>query len=523
MADFFIDPSAAMNGSGSAVSPYNTWVGVTLTANNRYFQKRGTIYVGAPVRPQNQSSAAGTPLTIGAYYFPDGTDDSSRPLPIVDHNGGSNGAGAIMVDTCQNVVVQDMLGTNSKGFLGAGVLIRRSQKVLVQRCVGWLAENGFSIHQDQASATSTCTDITIDSCVARSNVSAGIVLRNGAVSTAVLKRITLTNNLIVGNGTGKTTGSEGSVVPAGGIMAYTVHKSTTAVEYRNYDYVITDNRVQDNLGYGINIEAVGNETLVSRVSHNEISGCGISLDIDSHCLWAGNSFGVEVLHNYIHDNFARAGFASGSGVGIFIDYNGVSSTGGADCIVRGNVIARQFKGVSLASTPSPGIAVLANNNTIVEGNIIVDCRNGITVGPAGAGGTDGTLVRNNLLVDIVDIGIANTTVTNTNVRDNIISGAALGLFCSTTSTAGYAEGSNILHNCAELRAQGTPTARVPIAADPSNSIADPLIVDRARPWLGLKAGSPAWGSGIPIQGAKDRYNRRYSIPPNIGPWAVQSR
>ena len=49
---------------------------------------------------------------------------------------------------------------------------------------------------------------------------------------------------------------------------------------------------------------------------------------------------------------------------------------------------------------------------------------------------------------------------------------------------------------------------------------DSLFVDPTRPWLGLKPGSPCQSAGAYIQGAKDRFGRRYLNPPNIGPWTI---
>lgn len=46
MSTIYIDPSAAVDGAGSEVSPYNTWAGKTLSSDNTYAQKRGTTYAG---------------------------------------------------------------------------------------------------------------------------------------------------------------------------------------------------------------------------------------------------------------------------------------------------------------------------------------------------------------------------------------------------------------------------------------------------------------------------------------------
>lgn len=50
-------------------------------------------------------------------------------------------------------------------------------------------------------------------------------------------------------------------------------------------------------------------------------------------------------------------------------------------------------------------------------------------------------------------------------------------------------------------------------------LADPLFVDVNRPWTGLSPSSPCRGAGTYIQGARDRFGRRY-VERNIGPWAV---
>lgn len=69
---------------------------------------------------------------------------------------------------------------------------------------------------------------------------------------------------------------------------------------------------------------------------------------------------------------------------------------------------------------------------------------------------------------------------------------------------------------------GMPTAVNGITAS-GTVIADPMLADPGRPWLGLKPGSPAWRAGVAIQGARDRFGRRYPNPSHIGPWAVEAR
>jgi len=501
MATYYIDPSAAVNGSGTIGSPYNTWVGVPLTANNTYLQKRGTTYTGASVRPQSQSSSAATPLTVGAYYNSDGSDDTTQPRPIINHNGGTNGVGAVFVDTCTNVIVQDIAGTASSAALGGAVTTRRSVGVLIQRCTGYGNEHGFCIQQDQASATTVTTDITIQDCVAYNNVSGGITLRWGTVSTAVLRRIKLLRNTIYSNGTGKGFGSGGTSVPCGGISSYTQNKASIGTAgFISYDIVCDQNTVYNNNGYGINIEGFATDTRPGSVSRNTATGNGYSGDVDSHSLWVGNSSGIIIERNLIHDNSANVGASTGSGVGIFLDYNASSTSGGANCIVRQNTIYSQFQGSTAAPAiaAGAGILVLSHDDSLIESNLIYDCRNGISVGNGTA--TDGTLVYNNTVIDCLNSGINVLPLgTNTIVKNNVVVGPATGLFVNTTSTAGYAESYNAVYGCAVAKANGTATAQTPTSLDATDITANPLLTSDYKP----TASSPLLGAGTHLGYIRD--------------------
>ena len=83
MATFYIDPSAAGPGpgNGSLANPFKSWLSVTWSPGNTYLQKRGTTYAG-----MFRLTAGGTRLariTIGAWYRSDGSDDPSRPKPVI--------------------------------------------------------------------------------------------------------------------------------------------------------------------------------------------------------------------------------------------------------------------------------------------------------------------------------------------------------------------------------------------------------------------------------------------------------
>lgn len=77
----YIDPTVAGPGDGTLASPFRSWTSVSWTPGHTYLQKRGTTYSGV-----FQLSASGVPsqrITIGAYYRSDGSDDASRPKPVI--------------------------------------------------------------------------------------------------------------------------------------------------------------------------------------------------------------------------------------------------------------------------------------------------------------------------------------------------------------------------------------------------------------------------------------------------------
>jgi hypothetical protein len=77
----YIDPGAPGPGNGTLASPFRSWTSVTWLPGHTYLQKRGTTYSGV-----FQVSASGTAtqrITIGAYYRSNGSDDTSRPKPII--------------------------------------------------------------------------------------------------------------------------------------------------------------------------------------------------------------------------------------------------------------------------------------------------------------------------------------------------------------------------------------------------------------------------------------------------------
>jgi parallel beta-helix repeat protein len=81
MTTYYIDPSVPGPGNGTLASPFRSWTSVTWAPGNTYLQKRGTTYSG--VFQLSASGTAALRITIGAYYRSNGSDDTSRPKPVI--------------------------------------------------------------------------------------------------------------------------------------------------------------------------------------------------------------------------------------------------------------------------------------------------------------------------------------------------------------------------------------------------------------------------------------------------------
>lgn len=512
MADFYIDPSRPINGAGTPSDPRNTWAGLTLTANNRYLQRRGTTYVGG-VRPQSQNSSAATPLTIGAYFYEDGSDEPLLPMPIIDHNGGANGVGAVFVDTCANVVVQDVDTRNSNGSSAAGVLVRRSTGVLVRRCTGRDSRHGLGVIEDRAAGVTA--GITIEDCEVFGNLGSGIWYRWGT-SGGLIKRLTIRRNHVYGNGLGDNAQTRG------GIMHNCAYLTDTSETYRMRDLVIEDNDVHDNRSYGLSAYMADTELLGRNIiRRNRVYRNGLTGEMDTHSLWVGSCFRTDIEDNEVFENGGWEGGSIGSGVGIFLDFTAANGAGGDSNRVRYNLVRDQFQGATTSAIPGSGIHVLANTNCLVEANWVLRCRNGLSISSSGA---NSNKVRNNTFVDIGSLspdapgghGLLVSIGTGNELLNNLVLRARVGVFIATSGTAGTTEHHNALIGVTTLKTVGTLAAQTTGSPDATDVLDDQGLLADGR----LMTGSSLIGAGQ-FQGYARDYRRvQRSRSPCIGAFEV---
>lgn len=516
MTTYYIDPTSGGTNSGTLANPYTSWASVTWAANNIYLQKRGTTYYNAtPIRPQSITSTLNTPLIISSYYNSDGSDDITKPLPIIDNLGGSNGVGCVFIDTCINAVVQNIAGTNSTSSSGAAVTIRRSTNVTVSNVTGYGNQSGICIYQDQVGITS---GITIYNCNLYGNQAAGISMRWGTADNNLISTVNILNNIVTGNGLANTSGG---TITCGGIMAWPYTQNLSANARMSIINLI-GNTVSGNNGYGINIT----DTDGGLISKNIVTGNGASLVVDSHSIWVGSSSNFVISKNNIYSNFANSGASTGSGVGIALDYNPTNSVLGYNNLVINNIIHDQWQGSTSSAQPGCGIMMLKQVLSRVVANIVYNCRNGI--GLVDSSSSYSSIFNNLILVLPASypsghgIIIDNSGVGH-NWSNNIILNARVGAYISTAAYSSMIHAKNIFNSCTSYRTTGTFASQSADVMSGSDFIANPLISNPDSTSPIISTSSPCKYAGTFVGYLTDFRGYPFNNPPTIGPFEFTAR
>jgi len=218
---------------------------------------------------------------------------------------------------------------------------------------------------------------------------------------------------------------------------------------------------------------------------------------------------MTVEDNYLlcwGDENTAAGASNGPG-GV---PGNVGINGDGRMIVRRNVIE------------CAGIAInLAGANSVAESNVIL-VRNGEAGRPVIALDANGAQANHNALVSTRVLPASHVAIaqgsgrTGGVVKNNILSGMRRGIQ-SDNGASSMSTGYNCVHNVETPYWNSSGSAA--FASLGGDVTANPQFLDVLRPWMGIGASSPCRSTGTYIQGARDRFNRRYAGR-NIGPWAV---
>ena len=214
-------------------------------------------------------------------------------------------------------------------------------------------------------------------------------------------------------------------------------------------------------------------------------GAGMGIVEDNVMIgYCGENSTNHVIFNTEVPTILRRNYMMGAG--ILIAFNADA------CVAEANIC--EIRGYRPGSTATEGSVQFFSSNTRVDHNLFLADRvydqsaTGYLVSTGS--GRSGNAFRNNILMNIAK-GVQ---------RGN---GTTLAL------------SNNCLYNVATPYVDHLGGA----ISSTNDLLADPRLRDLKAPWLGLESSSPCRGAGAYVQGARDRFGRRYAER-NIGPWAV---
>jgi len=394
---YYVDCSAASNGTGTESSPWNTLASVSATTFNpgdRILFSRGTTCSGI-LEPLG-SGTTRSPIVIDAY--------GTGPQPIID--GGMNTA-AVQLIGQQGWEINNLeiVGGNYYGVNIAGTAPNtaythfRLTNLNIHGAHHTAAGNDSGeVFITIGNAGETINDIVIDGVTAHdSPVYNGIFIDAGVFATSTSPAL-LGNNITIQN-------SSVYNVSAIGMTLFVV---TNGLMQNNV--VHNSGQCPPNPGCG-----GGTGGLMDLYCHTCVIQNNESYDIQDYSLWDGGDYDIDVWntnnivqYNYGHDSIGYC-------VSVFSADN-VVSTGN---IIRYNVCSNNAR---LANSPDPGEIFMNTNGAPISGTLDgVQVYNNTfywnpaTPGPAfntvnaNFSGTNPNLFKNNIIYSTVPNLIQTTT------------------------------------------------------------------------------------------------------------------
>lgn len=515
----YIDPTAPINGTGTLVSPKNTWDGITLIANETYLQKRGTVCnlpSGASkyIHVNTLTSDPGTPLTLGAYYNPDGSDDPDMPRPQIVGNVATNGAGTIFVRKSSNVLIRDLsishVAQTTYAVAGVNIYAQHAgtySGVTVSNCE--ISDHGYGIRLILSTTDdgAVLDNILLDGNDIHDNT-AGIYNVFTTKLNSYIQQYTVKNNYIHDNGRRLQANIPSTA------FNHSYPQGATDPTRAFKDVVIENNTVYNNEGYSIAIYNCYNDRITSRISRNHVYDNNKLELYDAHPIFVARCFGMVVEDNLVQNNSGWAQGPVGTACGIIIDTDVTLGVGGDKCIVRRNImdggwIDYTFGGTGNESANGQaGIFVIDNTNCLIEDNYISGFHSGIgTYSNTTADALNGLVIRGNVIVDLLEsqslmtaVGISLRAGQDTVIENNILSNCRQGIWVRSVLQS-PTERNNCIHaprNGVYYAKSATIDVSTPTVALSPTSITDnPLLIEGQ--YGRLNNVSPATG------GIHDRY------------------
>jgi parallel beta-helix repeat protein len=410
MATYYIDPTAASLGNGTLASPFRSWASVTWAPGNTYLQKRGTTYAGVFKIPLSGTRLAR--ITVGAWSRRDGSDDPSKPKPVIILPGAptrpADGASIAVFRqerdfiTYRNLDIRNtalpeasdvaiiwlgnncVFENNSVASNCAGVYIYDKNHVTVSNCVLDVVSNSpaYANHGILAASAGSIDDIAILNNTIRHH-GGGTPASYGVRCETYSNTGTLTNFAIRGNRISPPPGQPYNA-NLGAIGIYLVNGVAARLDGNTVSGMLAgismnsgtgnhigNNNCSSNMNFGIHITGLAKSFLIegNTCNHNggtvspTYYGRGIEL---SSAAGAGAVSGHTIRRNTCRFNYNFGGpLDNGSeGVGIGLD------DGTTNCVVSGNIISNnEGNGIQLYGGGDPVKYPDTGGNTVMSNSM----------------------------------------------------------------------------------------------------------------------------------------------------------
>lgn len=503
MATYYFDSVNGLdaNAGTSEALPkqhYDNWNQASTAAGDRFLFKRGTTQIIATAGKSLIGGSSGNVVYYGAY----GDAALPRPKFVATHAT----TGIFNQSRRVHYTVEDwhfdMQGVAFNSMYISAMSLGPVTGVRVRRCLFENAGGDYpGLYIGRENSTNQTTDVVVEDCEFRNNGADGIT-------------VLACNNIRVRRCVGYDNGALG---PNGGHnFRFTSRKVTTT---SGWTLVSGTTYSRTLAAYETDVLFVQTPTY-ARMTKNTSTPTTPS----------AGQFGVSGGLLYINNN------ANPAGVSITYVWDACDDVEFEECVsyrslwnlaapfheghgMSADDFASNCRFTGCAVFDNEGLGISLNggdNNTVRNCFIYGNEMRAISLGSGVGNRVFGTVcIGNNIGRDATTTEIGGSaTANNSTVSNSIVVGDGNSFGVYFDSATGCVAQSNLIFGVADAVFGGTETGTV---------TTDPLFVDLTQPWLGLKPGSPCQSAGAYIQGAKDRFGRRYLNPPNIGPWAVIGR
>lgn len=338
----FIDPSASTNGSGTLVSPYNSWSSVSIQAGKNYYQKSGTTATGI-VNVTANGGTSGIKISayaesIGVAPVLTGTFNISGASHVTISGftvGGGTYAAVVLQNSASNITIQNNTLKNSQL---AGVNITNNaagNNMIKNNNIFGNTYYGVVIHEvDSGSASQT----QIIGNTISNNGSHGIEIKGN--------NFVISENTVFNNGFSQA-GTSGIHVYAGGYNGdpFTTFGAFNTItknhiysqkepsatdgngiqlDQKTHDNIVQLNLAHDNEGSGINLYDTYNNSIFDNFTFHNTIGTSAAQTVFTEILVTGSaSYNANQNNSITHNTFLAT---ASKNVAIFVDTRTASHT-----------------------------------------------------------------------------------------------------------------------------------------------------------------------------------------------------